>query len=61
MTTQPRLSNPGKLVPEFGPVTGALFKAGGNRSVGRSTVGPVQLRVGQSVGDTAPARPARRP
>ncbi|MGW2566202.1 carboxymuconolactone decarboxylase family protein [Streptomyces sp. NPDC001537] len=52
MTTQPRLSNPVKLVPEFGPVAGALFKATGNGSVPQTTISLVQLRAGQLVGNT---------
>jgi alkylhydroperoxidase family enzyme len=52
MTTESRLPNPVKLVPEFGPVTGALFKATGNGTVPQTTIGLMQLRAGQIVGNT---------
>jgi alkylhydroperoxidase family enzyme len=52
MTAQSRLSNPLKLVPEFGPVNGALFKATGNGSVPQTTISLLQLRAGQLVGNT---------
>lgn len=52
MTTQSRLSNPLRLVPEFGPVTGALFKATGNGSIPQTTISLLQLRAGQLVGNT---------
>ncbi|MCD9875858.1 hypothetical protein [Streptomyces guryensis] len=55
MTTRPRPSNPVRLVPEFGPINEALFKATGNGSVPQSAIS-----AGQPVGNTAPARPARR-
>jgi AhpD family alkylhydroperoxidase len=51
-TTGSRLPNPVKLVPELGAVAGALFKAVGNGSVPQSTIGLVQLRAGQIVGNT---------
>ena len=52
MTTQSRLSNPLRLVPEFGPVTGALFKATGNGSIPQTTISLLQLRAGQLVRNT---------
>lgn len=52
MTTPSRLPNPAVLVPELGEVAGALFKAAGNGSVPRTTIGLVQLRAGQLVGNT---------
>ncbi|GAB3958983.1 carboxymuconolactone decarboxylase family protein [Actinoallomurus acanthiterrae] len=52
MTTESRLPNPVKLVPEFGAVTGALFKATGNSTVPQTTISLMQLRVGQIVGNT---------
>ncbi|GAA1340402.1 carboxymuconolactone decarboxylase family protein [Saccharothrix algeriensis] len=47
-----RLPDPTALVPELGQVAGALFKATGNGSIPRTTVGLVQLRAGQVVGNT---------
>lgn len=47
-----RLSNPMELVPELGEVGAALFKVVGNGSVPRATIGLVQLRAGQLVGNT---------
>jgi alkylhydroperoxidase family enzyme len=47
-----RLPNPQQFVPELADVSGALFKATGNRSVPRSTIGLLQLRAGQLVGST---------
>ncbi|KUL36910.1 alkylhydroperoxidase [Streptomyces sp. NRRL F-4489] len=49
----PRMAeDPAVLVPELAEVSAALFKATGNRSVPRSTIGLVQLRAGQIVGST---------
>ncbi|NXY97951.1 carboxymuconolactone decarboxylase family protein [Streptomyces sp. BR123] len=47
-----RLPNPARLVPELGPVSGALFKAVGNGSVPKTTIDLMQLRAGQIVGNT---------
>ncbi|MFC8448687.1 carboxymuconolactone decarboxylase family protein [Kitasatospora sp. NPDC057223] len=47
-----RMSDPTELVPELKEVTAWLFKATGNRSVPRGTIGLVQLRAGQIVGNT---------
>ncbi|QFG21662.1 carboxymuconolactone decarboxylase family protein [Actinomadura sp. WMMB 499] len=47
-----RLPNPGVLVPELGQIGQAMYKATGNGSVPRATIGLVQLRVGQIVGNT---------
>ncbi|MFD0687888.1 carboxymuconolactone decarboxylase family protein [Actinomadura fibrosa] len=47
-----RLPNPAKLVPELGQVSGALAAVAGNGSVPRTTIGLVQLRVGQIFGST---------
>ncbi|MEU5215097.1 carboxymuconolactone decarboxylase family protein [Streptomyces sp. NPDC020807] len=55
MSTRPaasRLSNPLRLVPELGPVAGALYKAVGNGSVPQATIDLLQLRAGQLVGNT---------
>jgi AhpD family alkylhydroperoxidase len=51
-TVGSRMPNPVELVPELVDVTGALFKATGNRSVPRTTIGLIQLRAGQIVGNT---------
>jgi alkylhydroperoxidase family enzyme len=51
-TGQSRLPNPAALLPELGEVAGALFKATGNGSVPQNTIGLVQLRAGQIVGNT---------
>jgi AhpD family alkylhydroperoxidase len=51
-TAGSRMPNPIELVPELVDVTGALFKATGNRSVPRATIGLIQLRAGQIVGNT---------
>ncbi|MES9522803.1 carboxymuconolactone decarboxylase family protein [Streptomyces capoamus] len=51
--TAPRMSeDPAQLVPELAEVSAALFRATGNGSVPRSTIGLVQLRAGQIVGST---------
>ncbi|MEU1899238.1 carboxymuconolactone decarboxylase family protein [Nocardiopsis dassonvillei] len=50
--TQSRLPNPAVLVPELGEVSKALFAATGNGSIPRTTVGLVQLRAGQILGNT---------
>ncbi|MFB7517369.1 carboxymuconolactone decarboxylase family protein [Streptomyces sp. NPDC056144] len=47
-----RLSNPLRLVPELGPVAGALYKAVGNGAVPQGTIDLLQLRAGQIVGNT---------
>ena len=52
MATQPRIPNPVTVVPEFAAIPAALFKAVGNGSVPRTTIGLVQLRAGQLVGNT---------
>ncbi len=49
----PRMpEDPAQLVPELAEVSAALFRATGNGSVPRSTIGLVQLRAGQIVGST---------
>ncbi|MEV6395779.1 carboxymuconolactone decarboxylase family protein [Streptomyces sp. NPDC051907] len=50
--TAPRTSDPQQLVPELADVSAALFRATGNRSVPRATIGLLQLRAGQIVGNT---------
>lgn len=50
--TGSRLRNPQQLVPELADVGAALFKATGNGTVPRTTIGLVQLRIGQIVGST---------
>ncbi|MEU1372054.1 carboxymuconolactone decarboxylase family protein [Streptomyces triculaminicus] len=47
-----RMSDPQEAVPELAEVSAALFKATGNHSVPRSTIGLIQLRAGQIVGNT---------
>jgi AhpD family alkylhydroperoxidase len=47
-----RLPNPTNLIPELREIGGALFKATGNGSIPRTTIGLVQLRAGQIVGNT---------
>ncbi|GHG54518.1 carboxymuconolactone decarboxylase family protein [Streptomyces griseocarneus] len=47
-----RMSDPVELVPELADVSAALFKATGNHSVPRGTIGLIQLRAGQIVGNT---------
>jgi alkylhydroperoxidase family enzyme len=47
-----RMSNPLELVPELGDVSVALFKATGNGSVPRTTIGLVGLRASQIAGNT---------
>ncbi|MFI9503523.1 carboxymuconolactone decarboxylase family protein [Nocardia sp. NPDC052566] len=47
-----RLSNPMQLVPEMGPVAGALYKLAANGLVPQATISLVQLRAGQIVGNT---------
>jgi len=47
-----RMSDPVELVPELKELSGWLFRATGNRTVPRSTIGLIQLRAGQVVGST---------
>ena len=47
-----RMSNPTDLVPELGDVSAAMFKATGNGSVPRITIGLVGLRASQIAGNT---------
>lgn len=47
-----RLPNPQQLVPELGEIGAAQFKATGNGTIPRTTIGLVQLRAGQLVGST---------
>ncbi|MEU3568831.1 carboxymuconolactone decarboxylase family protein [Kitasatospora sp. NPDC036755] len=50
---RPRMAqDPVELVPEIAEVSAALFRATGNRSVPRTTIGLVQLRAGQIAGST---------
>ncbi|MER6141024.1 carboxymuconolactone decarboxylase family protein [Streptomyces sparsogenes] len=51
-TTGSRMPNPMRLVPELGPAVREMFKAVGNGSVPQTTIGLVQLRAGQIVGNT---------
>ncbi|GAA4985377.1 carboxymuconolactone decarboxylase family protein [Kitasatospora paranensis] len=46
------MSDPAALVPELKELSGWLFRATGNRSVPRATIGLVHLRAGQIVGNT---------
>lgn len=47
-----RMPDPSELVPELKELGGWLYRATGNRSVPRTTIGLVQLRAGQIVGST---------
>ncbi|WKX71725.1 carboxymuconolactone decarboxylase family protein [Streptomyces sp. XD-27] len=47
-----RMSDPAELVPELAEVSASLFKATGNQTVPRTTIGLVHLRAGQIVGNT---------
>jgi alkylhydroperoxidase family enzyme len=47
-----RLSNPQDLVPELKDLSAALYRVTGNGSVPRATIGLMQLRAGQIVGNT---------
>lgn len=47
-----RLPDPNQSIPELAEIAGALFKATGNGSIPRTTIGLVQLRAGQIVGNT---------
>ncbi|WP_354637063.1 carboxymuconolactone decarboxylase family protein, partial [Kitasatospora camelliae] len=47
-----RMSDPAVLVPELQELSGWLYRATGNRSVPRTTIGLVHLRAGQIVGST---------
>ncbi|MET9698908.1 carboxymuconolactone decarboxylase family protein [Streptomyces sp. NPDC006529] len=49
---RPRMSDPTELIPELATIGGALYKATGNRSVPRTTIGLIHLRAGQIVGNT---------
>lgn len=51
-TSISRMHNPGDFVPELAEVSGALFRATGNRSVPRTTMSLVHLRAGQIVHNT---------
>ncbi|MFE2529604.1 carboxymuconolactone decarboxylase family protein [Streptomyces sp. NPDC059382] len=46
------MSDPQALVPELADIGAALYRATGNRSVPRATIGLIQLRAGQIVGNT---------
>lgn len=52
VTADPRISEPQELVPELAEVSAALFKAAGTGLIPRTTIGLVQLRAGQIVGNT---------
>jgi alkylhydroperoxidase family enzyme len=47
-----RLPNPLELIPELKDLTAVLYKVTGNGSVPRATIGLIQLRAGQIVGNT---------
>ncbi len=47
-----RMSDPVALVPELQELSGWLFRATGNRSVPRTTIGLMHLRAGQIVAST---------
>ncbi|MFI6445629.1 carboxymuconolactone decarboxylase family protein [Kitasatospora sp. NPDC050543] len=46
------MPDPSELVPELKELGGWLYRATGNRSVPRTTIGLIQLRAGQIVGST---------
>jgi alkylhydroperoxidase family enzyme len=52
IATESRLPNPVELVPELTEIAAALARATGNGSVPPTTIGLVQLRAGQIVGNT---------
>ena len=47
-----RLPDPNQFIPEFAEIAGAMYKATGNGSIPPATIGLVQLRAGQIVGNT---------
>jgi alkylhydroperoxidase family enzyme len=47
-----RLPDPNLFIPELGEIAGGMFKATANGSIPRTTIGLVQLRAGQIVGNT---------
>ncbi|MFD3683177.1 carboxymuconolactone decarboxylase family protein [Streptomyces sp. NPDC058613] len=47
-----RMPDPQHMVPELADIGAALYRATGNRSVPRTTIGLIQLRAGQIVGNT---------
>jgi alkylhydroperoxidase family enzyme len=47
-----RLPDPNLFIPDFADIAGAMYKAVANGSVPQATVGLVQLRAGQIVGNT---------
>jgi alkylhydroperoxidase family enzyme len=49
---QSRLPDPAQFVPEVAAISAAMFKATQNGSIPQTTIGLVQLRAGQIVGNT---------
>jgi alkylhydroperoxidase family enzyme len=47
-----RMPDPNQFIPEIAEIAGAMFKAVGNGSIPQTTIGLVQLRAGQIVGNT---------
>jgi len=47
-----RLPDPNQFIPELGAIAGGMFKATRNGSIPEATIGLVQLRAGQVVGNT---------
>jgi alkylhydroperoxidase family enzyme len=47
-----RLPDPNQSIPEFADVAGAMFKATQNGTIPPITIGLVQLRTGQMIGNT---------
>jgi alkylhydroperoxidase family enzyme len=47
-----RLPDPNQSIPEFAEVAGAMFKATQNGTIPPATIGLVQLRTGQIIGNT---------
>jgi alkylhydroperoxidase family enzyme len=47
-----RMPDPNQFIPEIAEISGAMYRAVGNGSIPRTTIGLVQLRAGQIVGNT---------
>ena len=47
-----RLPDPNLFIPEFGEISGALYRAAANGSIPQATIDLVQLRAGQIIGNT---------
>jgi alkylhydroperoxidase family enzyme len=47
-----RMPDPNQFIPEIAEIAGAMYRAAGNGSIPQTTIGLVQLRAGQIVGNT---------